>query len=260
MTLWSVDGVNNLGVVQSVEDDGLILLTNTAGANVVANGWEYYDTINSGNCVVTSVNGHVVTTSNVITATATDKIVFTATVEQTGSIEPWRNFINVYGNLINGTSQVRLETADGNEIVGTVAYNPIDDTTLLYTPDPATLPTNTLIPVNAIIDPQSSRPNKDLQDLANGTRYLLVSDYITPQGEQPLYNWEGRDHTPLVAYANDIIQYNGIHWVVAFRSSVETNAHYVTNLTTGIQYHWNGSTWTKSYEGYYEAGKWQLVI
>jgi hypothetical protein len=260
MKLWSVDENSTLGIVQSVEDDGLLLLETTAAANIVADGWEYHTTVSSGNCTVLSVDGKTVTTSNVITANVTDKIVFTAVTTATGSTEPWRNFVNVYGNLTNGSSQVRLETVDGNEIVGTVAYNPIDDTALLYTPDPETLPTNTLIPVNAIIDPQSSRPNKDLQELANGTRYLLINDYITPAGEQPLYNWEGLDQTPLVAYANDIIQYNGIHWVVAFRSRFEKNTQYVTNLTTGTQYHWNGEAWSKSYEGYYEAGKWQLVI
>lgn len=260
MILYPVDSTSSLGVVQTVDDDGLILLTTLASANVTAGGWEYYDVNNSGNCNVLSINGQTVTTSNVITANVSDRIVFTGITEQTGSYIPWRNVINIYGNLTNGTSQVRLELEDGTEVVGTVAYNPMDDTVLLYTPDPDTLPTNTLVPVNAIIDPQSSRPNKDLQDLANGTRYLLVNDYITPDGAQPLYNWQGIDGTPLVAHANDIIQYNGSHWVVAFDSEYEAGPDYVTNLTTGTQYRWNGTAWSKSYEGYYEAGKWQLII
>jgi hypothetical protein len=258
--IYSYDENTPIGTVATVEDDGLLLLTTTAQGNLVADGWEQYKTVNSANCAVINVNGQVVTTSNLVTANVGDRIVFTGTTDQVGSYEPWRNFINIYGNLVNGTSQVRLELADGNEIVGTVSYNPIDDTTLLYSPDPDTLPTNTVLPVNAIIDPQSSRPSKDLQNLAVGTRYLLVNDYVTQPGAVPTYNWQGIDNTPLVAYANDIIQYNGSHWIVAFDSRNETSINYVTNMTTNTQYRWNGVEWAKSYEGYYENGKWQLVI
>jgi len=74
------------------------------------------------------------------------------------------------------------------------------------------------------------------------------------------YNWVGADNTRLVASANDIIQFNGQHWVVIFDASELTDTYYVTNMTTGTQYAWNGNTWAKSYEGFYEAGKWQLVI
>jgi hypothetical protein len=163
---------------------------------------------------------------------------------------------------VNGTSQVRLELDSGAEIVGTVAYNPADDTSLLYTVDIDTLPANNLDPINAIIDPQSSRPNRDLQKLANGTRYLLVNDYTSPTSTPNVatYNWVGADDTRLVASANDIIQYNGSHWVVIFDASDSPDTYYVTNMTTGTQYVWNGTSWAKSYEGFYEAGKWQLVI
>lgn len=212
------------------------------------------------NTRVMSINGDTVFTSNLVTGNVGDRIVFTAVTTKEGTDEPWRDLINVYGNLVNGSSQVRLELNDGNEVVGTVSYNPINDTQLIWNPDIDTIPTNTLPPVNAIIDPLSSRPNKDLQDLATGTRYLLVNDYITAPGAQPIYNWLGMDNTPLEAYANDIIEFNGQHWGVVFDSRYETNVQYVTNLTTGTQYYWNGSTWAKSYEGYFPAGKWQLIL
>ena len=104
------------------------------------------------------------------------------------------------------------------------------------------------------------KENKDLQDLATGTRYLLVNDYVTPDGAQPLYNWLGIDNTPIEAYASDIIEFNGSHWSVVFDHRYETTVEYVTNLTTAVQYRWNGTAWTKSYEGYYPAGKWQITI
>ena len=200
--------------------------------------------------------------NDLITGNIGDKIVFSDITYEYGVNEPWRNLINVYGNLVNGTSQVRLELADGTEVVGTVAFNPADDTSLLYDIDIDTIPTNNLVPINAIIDPQSSRPNRDLQKLVNGTRYLLVNDYSSPDSfaNAATYNWFGADGTRLEASANDIIQYTGSHWVVIFDASDMPDTYYVTNMTTGTQYAWNGNAWTKSYEGFYEAGKWQLVI
>ena len=212
------------------------------------------------NCTVTSVNGDVVTLSTEITGNVGDKIVFTGITEKIGENEPWRNIINIYGNLVNGSSSVKLELEDENVVVGVVAYNPLDENTLLWSPDVDSLPTNTLDPINAIIDPKSSRPNYSLQDLAVGTRYMLVNDYSLDSEIQPYYNWTGIDDSPLTAHKNDIIEFNGQHWEVVFDSANVSNVQYVSNLTTGIQYRWNGSEWSKSYEGYYPAGKWQLII
>jgi hypothetical protein len=253
---------NNIevGMVSDILSNTQVVLSDNALANTANAGWTYINSITSGNCRVLSTNGETVITSNLITANIGDRIVFTNVTHKYGAEEPWRDLINVYGNLKNGSSQITLELADGNEVVGTVAYNPIDDTVLLYSPDIDTLPVNTLAPINAIIDPQSSRPNKDLQSLVNGTRYLLVNDYMGSEGSQPIYNWNGEDDTGLSAKANDIIQYNGQHWFVAFDSIYENSVNYVTNMTTGTQYRWDGTSWTKSYEGYYPAGKWQLTI
>lgn len=227
----------------------------STGMEVLGNGV-------SGNCVVTGVNGNTITTNAPITANIGDRISFTSVVTQTGIVKNWRELVNVYGNLTNGTSQVKLELDDGNEIVGTVAYNPADETSLLWTADIDTMPVNTLNPVTAIIDPQSSRPGADLNNPASGTRYLLVNDYNATEtgANAAIYNWNGADDTPITAYANDIIEYNGSHWIVSFDSTTSDNVEYVTNLTTTTQYRWDTSSWSKSYEGAYKAGKWQLIL
>ena len=260
-TLISVNNVD-LGVVANVVSDTEITLASNCNANVTANGYNFINNVTVPNTTVVSVNGITVLANDLITGNIGDKVVFSEITYEYGVNEPWRNFINVYGNLVNGTSQVRLELDSGSEVVGTVAYNPADDTSLLYTVDVDTVPANNLDPINAIIDPQSSRPNRDLQKLVNGTRYLLVNDYSSPANVANVatYNWVGADNTRLVASANDIIQYNGQHWVVIFDASTMTDTYYVTNMTTGTQYAWNGNIWAKSYEGFYEAGKWQLVI
>jgi hypothetical protein len=63
------------------------------------------------------------------------------------------------------------------------------------------------------------------------------------------------------AEANDIIQFDGSQWYVAFESAAQTtNIEYVTNITTGLQYRWTGTEWVKAYEGLYPAGEWTLVL
>jgi hypothetical protein len=214
----------------------------------------------NANCVVVSVAGETVTTNVNVTANIGDRLSFTLIPTKVGYNEKWRDLVNVYGNLINGSSQIKLELDDGNEVVGTVAYHPQNENVLLWTADIDTIPVNTLEAVTAIIDPSRSRPTADLIAPVIGTRYLLVNDYITPDGAQPSYNWQDSTGAPLQAYANDIIEYNGLHWIVSFDSRSATSIEYVTNLTTSVQYRWAAGSWAKSYEGHYTAGKWQLIL
>lgn len=258
--LVSDDNVE-IGTIASITSNNVLTLTELSSVDMMDEFYNFVNEITIVGTSVISVYGDTVELSNDITARSGDNITFTNITEELGVREPWRDIINVYGNLVNGTSQIRLELANGSEIVGTVSYDPLNDSVLIYNPDIDTLPTNTLGPINAIIDPQSSRPNKDLQKLANGTRYLLVNDYNSPSsGNVSVYNWVGIDSTRLTARTGDIIQYNGSHWFVDFDSTDMPDPYYLTNMTTGVQYYWDGSAWAKSYEGYYRAGKWQLVI
>jgi hypothetical protein len=253
---------SELGMVDTVVSNTQLYLTDNTLSNVTAAGYTYIQGVNEGNCVVISTNGDRVVASNLVTATIGDKIVFNAITRKYGVDEPWRDIVNIYGNLTNGVSQIRVELPDSTEVIGTVAYSPTDDTVLLWNPDVDTIPVNTLAPINAIIDPTTSRPNKDLQSLQNGTRYLLINDYNSTDtgANAAAYNWLGVDNTPLIAYANDIIQYTGQHWVVDFVSNSSPSTEYVTNMITNTQYRWDGAAWSKTFEGYYPAGKWQLVI
>lgn len=179
-----------------------------------------------------------------------------------GTRDDWHKLINMYGELNNGVSQVRLLQEDGiTEVIGTVAYNPSDPTQLIFNVDVDTKPTNTLSVINAIINPASVDPSS-IAGPASGTRYLILED-IGSFDNQPGYGppaWRGADGTDLVAHANDIIEYNGNRWVVSFDSQTDVTLQYVSNLTTGIQYKWNGTQWLKSYEGEYKEGHWTLVL
>ena len=180
--------------------------------------------------------------------------------ESPPSNELWHAVIDIYGELRNGISQVRLDNLhDDSIIVGTVAYHPSDDRFLLFTVDEDTIPANTLDPVNAIVDPLRKGPGAGLSAAAEGQRYLFVES-TGSDDDGNAEAWRGTDGSPLVANANDIVEYDGTRWNVVFDSSNLSNIQYVTNLTTSIQYRWANSQWLKSYEGLYASGEWSLVL
>ncbi len=182
------------------------------------------------------------------------------------SNEFWSAIIGTYGVLRPGISQVRLDDQWGGEgiIIGTVSYDPTDDRFLLIDIDTDTVPQNTLDPVNAVIDPLLSGPGSGLPAAAEGQRYLLLNDVGGNQPGGPSLDEYPSAWGPISASANDIIQYDGYQWVVAFDSSEGKNVQYATNITTGLQYRWTGGgvqgEWVKSYEGLYPAGEWALVL
>jgi len=172
----------------------------------------------------------------------------------------WHAIIDLYGTLRPGISLIRLEQEDGSEVVGTVAYDPTDDRFLLFTVDEDTVPANTLTPVNSVINPLMSGPGAGLVPATLGQRYLFTEDTGTyDQGNAEA--WQGINDQPLVARANDIVEYDGFRWIIAFDStSSPNNTQYVTNITTGLQYEWTGTAWIKSYQGLYPGGTWSLVL
>jgi len=189
--------------------------------------------------------------------------------EEIDSIDPptsppsnllWHTVVDLYGELRNGISQIRLANYyDDSEIIGTVAYHPSDDRFLLFTVDTDTIPANTLDPVNAIVDPLRKGPGAGLDAAATGQRYLFVESTGSEDDGNALA-WRGTDGSALVASANDIVEYNGTRWTVVFDSAGTSDVEYVTNLTTSIQYRWADSQWLKSYEGLYPGGEWSLVL
>jgi hypothetical protein len=172
----------------------------------------------------------------------------------------WPAVIGAYGVIRPGVSLIKLEQEDGSEVVGTIAFDPTDDRFLLYTIDEDTVPQNTLTPIDAVINPLLSGPGAGLATATTGQRYLLTEATGSTIGAQP-QAWAGINQQPLVAEANDIIEYDGSRWVVVFdNASSPNNTQYVTNITTGIQYRWTGTAWVKSYQGLYPGGTWSLVL
>lgn len=171
----------------------------------------------------------------------------------------WHAVIGDLGVLREGISVVKLEQEDGTEVIGTVAYDPSDDRFLLFSVDIDTVPSNTLTPINAVINPLLNGPGIGIPAAATGQRYLLTESTGSDNGYAEA--WAGVTGQILIAKANDIIEYDGTRWVVVFNSdNSNVNKQYVTNLTTELQYEWNGSGWVKSYQGLYPGGTWSLVL
>ena len=250
--------------ISELEDprEPMLNTTVTAGSFIVGNSY-IIQTV--GNTNFTTIGAASNTAGVVFTATGIGAGTGTAGLVPTkvGTKDNWHKLINLYGELTNGISQVRLLQEDGyTEVIGTVAYNPADDSQLIFNVDIDTKPGNTLSPINAIIDPTKVTVDAAITNPTAGVRFLILEDigsFDNAPGFGPIA-WRGSDGTDLVAHANDIIQFNGTRWVVSFDSRSTSTLQYVSNLTTSIQYKWNGTQWLKSYEGEYKEGTWTLVL
>lgn len=168
--------------------------------------------------------------------------------------DTWRAFIDIYGTLITGQSEIRIELPTGNELIGSITYHPSDPNILLFTAVEDTMPVNTLEAINAIINPLNVEVDSGLLTPATGTRYLLT-DNIGDDGNQYYSAWG-----TIVAQENDIIEYTGSAWTKVFDSANSNEIEYITNTNTNVQYRWTGSEWVKSVEGVYRGGEWSLII
>lgn len=171
----------------------------------------------------------------------------------------WTPVVNMYGVLRPGISMIALTQEDGSQVYGTVAFDPTNDQFLLFTVMEESIPPNTMLPVNAVINPQASGPGYGLPAAVAGQRYLLTEAIGGNDGY--IEAWAGVNGQTLIAHPNDIIEYDGTRWIVSFDSqSSPVNTQYVTNITTEIQYRWTGFMWVKSYQGLYPGGKWSLIL
>ena len=191
------------------------------------------------------------------------------------------------GKYTAGISKIYLTQPNGTEVIGTVAINSLDNSILTISYDPDTLVTNTGIDsqgyldtdithynratnyrssspgtFDAIVNPQTYNPRRPTGDettdqvISAGLRFLIVEDIGSADNTAPAAAWGN-----LVAKANDIIEWNGTHWNVIFDAAQETTTMiWQTNIYTGVQYLWNGVSWTKSFEGEYMVGQWRIEL
>jgi len=199
-------------------------------------------------------------------------------IKQGGAIS-WFNILDQYpGQYKAGYSQIFIKQPAGNEVIGTIALHPDDDTLLIINWDADTYPSNTDITTvarpssagtfDAIINPLTfnpKRPNKEGSDqpIATGRRYLIIENIGDPSNVDGPDAWKSTSNVDFIAKENDIIEYDGSKWNVIFAAAdhqEDASPTYQTNIYTGVQYKWDGFAWTKSFEGEYKEGKWRLRL
>jgi len=240
--------VKRLGVIQkfvgSIYDEQGTLDTDTLLVNLASRRYVTpldYGVFYSGNQLKLLKKQEVVTESDVV-------------IEVTPPVT-WKSLVELYGTLVTGTTEIRLSLPTETELIGTIAYHPTDPHILLFEVFEDTQPLNTLLAVDAIINPQNVKVDSNLLSPATNTRYLLTNSIGDPGNITGSVVWGD-----LVANENDIIQYTGAEWQVVFDSNNENTVQYVTNTLTGVQYRWTGVDWVKAVEGVYRGGEWSLII
>ena len=193
----------------------------------------------------------------------------------------WNKVLEMYGGYTE-TSRIHFLQPNGYEVVGTFAVNEFDPNYLVVDLDPDTVPTNSFGAISAIIDPYKFSPIKKFGSIANiptGTRYLMLEDVNTSpnvgqflesnkwSNDNSSYNaydgpdaWKDLAGNDLVIKANTIIEWNGSTWQKVFDPEIVATTQYVSNLTTGIQYKWDGTQWLRSFEGEYSEGYWRFDL
>ena len=230
--------------------------------------------------IIESLGGEVLTTivtpgdfdllvlNNVATLVLNNKQTDVVDISINNQDNSWRLILDLYpGTFRAGLSQLRLKKPDGNEIVAYISLDPSDERRMVLNFDADTVPSNTIISgrgtVDAIINPETYNPSSKV----TGTRYLILEDInINDQYTDPGYDgpdaWKNADNSDPQAYANDIIEWDGSGWITVFNSSTATQATYITNSYTGVQYKWipADQSWSKSFEGLYDKALWRLVL
>lgn len=250
--------IKQLGVVQRIvnsiyDPNGNLINDLFDGTKLMNNNLTFlnYNVFYQGNTLKLVKNNDIVESEDNAKLTLETKLKLT---------HSWAAVIDEYGSLRNGLSQIRLLQNDGSEVVGTVAYHPADDSLLLYTPFADTAPANSLDPIDAIINPQNVDVDSQLLNPMANTRYLILHAIGSTDNDESAVAWNNTGYAPLIANANDIVEYNGTNWIVSFDSRQILTTEYLTNLKTGTQYKWQNQSWTKSVEGRYNATNWSLVL
>lgn len=182
--------------------------------------------------------------------------------DENGSLWDWKTLISKYGELYPGRSTITINPNNDiedhvNDLKGYIQYTDTPNV-LKWQAYLTDLPSITITPINAIIDPVKSFPGHRLPYPEEGERYLLT-DKVVPGGSISLL---GPDTTvawgDLVAEPNNIIEYKNNKWVVVFNDS--DKVEYTINKNTGKLLRWFNKTWVNFPDNIYQPGYWGLRL
>lgn len=257
--------VKKLGIVTKIIADVYALRQGEIAADY-SNPDSYPDFgIPDSRVVVTPGNFDLLVLDNTAMLIKSSADYYTDSLLPSGKVS-WLEILDPYpGKFRAGLSQLRLQKADGNEVVAYVSIDPNNEAKMSLNFDDDTIPANTIIngrgSIDAIVDPETYKP----ASIIPGTRFLILENInVNNQFGTPGYDgpdaWKNADGSDFQAFANDIIEWNGTEWERIFKSTEEQGLVYITNTYTGIQYKWFEGQWTKSFEGIYDKALWRLIL
>ena len=231
-------------------------------------------TVSEGNDIDRDVNTDI--ESTVVTTTyknygayVDNNVVQLVNKGQVGNII-WDELIEAQpGQYQADISRIHLTKLDTDStITGTIAVNELNPRQLIVNWDLDSFPINSVISgpardtnsytsIDYIIDPTKNNPT-NLK--ANGIRILLLADIGNADNTDGADAWKASNGEDLVASANDIIEWTGSKWQIVFDADTVNDITYITNLTTNVQYRWDGNDWLKSVDGLYPRGTWRLSL
>ncbi len=166
-------------------------------------------------------------------------------------------------------SRIHLTKLDTDStITGSIAINELNPRQLIVNWDTDSFPSNSVIngpsrdtnsftSIDFIIDPTTFNPS---EIKATGVRILLLADIGNTNNTDGPDAWKATNGEDLIASANDIIEWTGSKWQIVFDASETATITYITNLTTNVQYRWDGKDWLKSVDGLYPRGTWRVAL
>lgn len=167
----------------------------------------------------------------------------------------WKESLAQYGQIRDGISQVRLrlgsDPTDAEQDVIVNVFEDVDNGNELFVSlEESTLPNNTLVPIDTLIDPTDVYPNSGIPAAMAGQRYLVLD--VVP--DVPVWG--------VVAGVNDIIEYDGTNWQVVFDASeaIEDQYVWVDSLQRQIRYIVADNFWIDPLNETFNAGFWRVYL
>ena len=177
-------------------------------------------------------------------------------LDENGDVFSWEDLLLRFSDFVENSSEliVKRKFGDPDGVTGKISFSTTPNI-LDWDINSTTLPEDTLDPINAIVNPMTTGPGVELPAAATGQRYLLAED-IAEDIVDPTVPWG-----TIIAAINDIIEFDGADWFLAFDSSAATSAEVITNTFTGKQFRWNTTTfnWELAVDGQYKPGTWKVI-
>ena len=177
-------------------------------------------------------------------------------LDENGDVFSWEDLLLRFSDFVENSSEliIKRKFGDPDGVTGKISFSTTPNI-LDWDINSTTLPEDTLDPINAIVNPMTTGPGVGLPAAATGQRYLLAED-IAEDIVDPTVPWG-----TIIAAINDIIEFDGADWFLAFDSSTVTTTEIITNTFTGKQFRWNTTTfnWELAVDGQYKPGTWKVI-